>query len=214
MDTDQKGATVNGSRLASTRVRLDLFRPLSRSQRGRAFWIEGLWYLTKCLFFLSSLPWPNSLKVLLLRAFGARIGVGVRIKPRVNIHLPWNLAIGDHSWVGEEVTILNFEVVTIGSHCCISQQVYLCTGNHDYRDPAFAYRNAPIRLQDGVWLGALSFVAPGVNVGVDAVATAGSVVTTDLPAAMICSGNPCTPQRPRWSSEEARSSDPFPGSCV
>ena len=198
----------------TTRVRLDLFQPLNRAQRGRAFWIEALWYLAKCCFFLNPLPWPNSLKVALLRAFGARIGVGVRIKPRVNIHLPWNLVIGDHSWVGEEATILNFECVHIGAHCCISQRVYLCTGNHNYRDPAFAYRNAPIRLQDGVWLGALSFVAPGVSVGVDAVATAGSVVTTDLPAATICSGNPCRPQRPRWSSEEDHSNDVCAASCL
>lgn len=182
----------------STKVRLDLFQPLTAAQRGRPFWIEALWYFVKRIFFLSSLPWPSALKGILLRSFGARIGTGVRIKPRVNIHLPWNLRVGDHSWIGEEVTILNFEAVTVGAHCCISQRVYLCTGNHNYRDPAFAYRNAPIVLGDGAWLGALSFVGPGSTLGVDAVVTAGSIVTTDLPAAMVCSGNPCTPQRPRW----------------
>lgn len=120
------------------------------------------------------------------------------IKPRVNIHLPWRLTIGDHSWIGEEVFILNFEAVMIGRHACLSQRSFLCTGNHDFRDPAFSYRNAPITIGDGAWIGAQSFVAPGTTIGTDAVATAGSIVTTDLPPSQICSGNPCTPIKPRW----------------
>jgi ribosomal protein L3 len=34
----------------------------------------------------------------------------------------------------------------------------------------------------------------------EAVVTAGSVVTRSLPPAMICSGNPCAPVKPRWSA--------------
>jgi putative colanic acid biosynthesis acetyltransferase WcaF len=138
----------------------------------------------------------------MLRWFGAKVGQGVYIKPRVNIHLPWKLAIGDHTWIGEEVFILNFEPVTIGEHCCISQRAFLCTGNHDYRDPAMSYRNAPITIGPGAWVGAQVFVAPGVTVGSEAVVTAGSVVVTDLPAAMVCSGNPCAPRKPRWKDAD------------
>jgi putative colanic acid biosynthesis acetyltransferase WcaF len=120
------------------------------------------------------------------------------IKPRVNIHLPWKLVIGDYTWIGEEVFILNFEPVTIGSNCCISQRAFLCTGNHDYRDIAMSYRNAPIRIEDGAWVGAQCFVGPGVIMAREAVATAGSIVLKNLPEAMICSGNPCVHLKPRW----------------
>jgi putative colanic acid biosynthesis acetyltransferase WcaF len=39
-------------------------------------------------------------------------------------------------------------------------------------------------------------VAPGLTIGTDAVVTAGSVVVRDLPAGMVCQGNPCVPVRP------------------
>ncbi|RYZ22406.1 MAG: colanic acid biosynthesis acetyltransferase WcaF, partial [Sphingobacteriales bacterium] len=41
------------------------------------------------MFFLSALPFPYRFKAWLLRMFGAKIGRGVIIKPRVNIHFPW-----------------------------------------------------------------------------------------------------------------------------
>ena len=134
----------------------------------------------------------------LLRVFGARIGRGVVIKPRVNVHFPWKLEIGDHAWIGEEVFILNLEPVTIGMHCCISQRAFLCTGNHDYRAEDMRYRNRPIFIADGGWVGAQVFIGPGVIIGRETVITAGSVVTRDQPPQMVCGGNPCGPRGPRW----------------
>lgn len=166
--------------------------------RGQPFVIEAAWYLLKCALFLNPLPVPSKLKCRVLRWFGARVGRGVVIKPRVNIHFPWKLTIGDHAWIGEEVFILNFEPVSIGAHCCISQRAFLCTGNHDYRDPAMPYRNLPIDVQDGAWVGAQVFVGPGVTVGSEAVLSAGSIVTKNIPAAVVCAGNPCLPLRDRW----------------
>jgi putative colanic acid biosynthesis acetyltransferase WcaF len=181
-----------------SRVRNDLFDATQGLDRGRSRWIEASWYLTKCLVFLSAWPFPSSLKCAILRWFGARIGRGVVIKPRVNIHFPWKLVIGDFSWIGEEVFILNFEPVTIGAHCCISQRAFLCAGNHDFRKPDMPYRNRPIIIEDGAWVGAQVVVSPGVTIGTEAVITAGSVVTKSQPANMVCSGNPCAATKRRW----------------
>ena len=181
-----------------TKVRNDLFDAAKGLDRGRPKPVEAVWYLLKCAFFLSPLPFPSRLKCALLRAFGARVGRGVVLKPRINIHFPWKLSIGDHVWIGEEVFILNLEPVTIGAHCCISQRAFICTGNHDYRRPDMAYRSQPIVIEDGAWVGAQVFVSPGVTIGTDAVIAAGSVVTRSLPAEMVCSGNPCVPVKPRW----------------
>lgn len=180
-------------------VRNDLFDARRGLNRGRCIIIEALWIVLKNIFLLSPFPWPSIFKVSLLRLFGAKVGVGVVVKPRVNIHMPWKLSVGAHTWIGEEVFILNFEPVTIGSNCCISQRAFLCTGNHDYRDIAMRYRNAPIMIGDGAWVGAQVFVAPGVVIHNEAVASAGSVVTHDLPSAMVCGGNPSIPIRARWS---------------
>lgn len=164
--------------------------------------MEALWYLLKCAFYLSPLPWPSRFKCAVLRRFGARIGTGVVIKPRVNIHFPWKLSVGDFTWLGEEVFILNFEPVVIGAHCCISQRAFLCTGNHDYRRPEMPYRNHPITIADGAWVGAQVFVGPGVMIGTDGVITAGAVVAKSQPPGMVCGGNPCAPIRSRWPSPE------------
>lgn len=69
------------------------------------------------------------------------------------------------------------------------------------------YRSAKIDIKDGAWIGAQVFVGPGVTVEVDAVATAGSVVTRNLPPEMICAGNPCVPTKPRWKSANAPQAD-------
>jgi putative colanic acid biosynthesis acetyltransferase WcaF len=185
-------------------MRLDTFDPADGLDRGRSKLTELLWYLLKCVFFLSPLPWPQPLKRALLKGFGAKVGPGLVIKPRVNIHLPWKLELGEHVWLGEEVFILNFEPVRIGSHCCISQRAFLCTGNHDYRKPSFPYRNQPIAIGPGAWVGAMCFVAPGAGLEAEAVTVAGSVVLETMPAATICGGNPCQPLRPRWRGENAQ----------
>ncbi len=180
------------------KTRLDQFDPTRGLDRGTSKSVEMIWYLLKCVFLLSALPWPSGLKIALLRAFGAKIGCGVVIKPRVNVHFPWKLEVGDHAWIGEEVFILNFEPVHIGANACISQRAFLCTGNHDFRDPAFSYRNAPIMIGDGVWVGASVFVGPGVEIGAETVVAAGSVVTRNLPENAVCSGNPAVERGVRW----------------
>lgn len=187
--------------MSPPRVRNDLFDARLGFERGRPVVVFALWQVVKWAFFKTTFPWPSGLKVWALRAFGARVGVGVCIKPRVNIHLPWKLEIGDHAWIGEEAFILNFEPVVIGAHACVSQRAFLCGGNHDYRDPAMKYRNGPIVIGAGAWVGAQGFVAPGVRIGDEAVVTACSVVLRDLPAGMICSGNPCVPVKARWASK-------------
>jgi putative colanic acid biosynthesis acetyltransferase WcaF len=184
-----------------SRVLLDTFDAGQGLVRGRSTQVEAIWYVLKCLFFLSPLPWPSVLKVRLLRIFGAKVGRGVVLKPRLNIHFPWKLELGEHVWLGEEVQILNFEPVVIGSHTCVSQRAFLCAGNHDFRSPSFDYRNAPITVGEGCWVGASCFVGPGVTLGNECVTMAGSVVTHDLPAGMICRGNPCEVVKGRWKGE-------------
>lgn len=184
--------------MPGTIVRNDLFNPRQGLDRGRSRLVEAMWYLCKCFLFLTPLPVPSQFKCSVLRLFGARIGKGVVIKPQVKILFPWKLTVGDHAWIGEEVFILNFEPVTIGAHCCISQRAFLCGGSHNYRQPEMPYRNGPISVKDGAWVGAQVFVAPGVTIGVETVVTAGSVVTRDLPSKMVCSGYPCLPFKERW----------------
>lgn len=180
------------------KVDLSKFKPENGLNRGRSRVIELCWYLTKMAFFLTAFPWPSGIKNIILRSYGAKVGKGVIIKPRVNIHFPWKLNIGNHSWIGEEVFILNFEPIKIGDNVCISQRSFLCGGNHDYKDSAFRYRNAPIIIEDEVWVGAQTFIAPNVKIEKGTVLTAGSIVYDSQPPNLICSGNPCKPKKSRY----------------
>jgi putative colanic acid biosynthesis acetyltransferase WcaF len=134
---------------------------------------------------------PSSgVRVRLLRLFGASIGTGVVIKPGVRIKYPWLLTVGDHSWIGEDCWIDNLATVRIGNNACLSQGSYLCTGNHDWSDPAFGLIVKPITLADGSWVGAKAMICPGVDLGVESIAAAGSVVMKSIPAGEIHAGNP------------------------
>ena len=53
-----------------------------------------LWYYVNIIFQNKLIPF-NSIKIFLLKFFGAKLGEGVIIKPGVNIKYPWNLKIGD-----------------------------------------------------------------------------------------------------------------------
>ncbi|QJD96957.1 colanic acid biosynthesis acetyltransferase WcaF [Mucilaginibacter robiniae] len=188
---------MNNTLSRSSRVRLDEFNPAGFN-RGASKFKEVTWYFCKMLFFLTAMPFPNGFKISILKWFGAKVGAGVIIKPRVNIHFPWKLEIGNHVWIGEEAFILNFEKVTIGDHACLSQRAFLCGGNHDFRDPAMPYRNGPITLCQGVWIGAGCFIAPNITIDIDSVITAGSVVTQNVQANSIYRGNPAVFIKPRW----------------
>jgi putative colanic acid biosynthesis acetyltransferase WcaF len=165
--------------------------------RGAPAWKELAWLYARRFFFDHSVLPINGVRRKVFRAFGAQMGVNTTIKPRVRVHFPWKLYTGDNVWLGEEVYVLNLAPVTIGSNVCISQRAFLCTGSHDWSDPSFRLTTAPIVIEEGAWISAGVFVGPGVTIGRNAVATACSVVLKDLPANMICSGNPCEPVKER-----------------
>lgn len=180
------------------KVRLDLFNSQIGLDRGASKAKEISWYLVKVIFFLSAIPYPSKFKVFILELFGAKIGKGLVIKPRVNIHFPWKLIIGDNVWIGEEVFLLNFELLTIGNNVCISQRAFLCGGNHDYRKVEMPYRNGPITLEQGSWVGANVFVGPNVIIRTNSIITAGSVITQTSEKNGIYRGNPAQLIKNRW----------------
>lgn len=147
--------------------------------KGRPLVIQALWLMVSRLIVMK---WwcPGSVRVSILRLFGAQIGKGTLIRSDVKIHWPWKLTIGDHTWIGEEAWILNLEPVSIGSNTCISQAAFLCTGSHDRTSPTFEFDNAPIVVGDSVWVAARATVLRGVQIADGATVGAGALVTGDV----------------------------------
>ena len=156
-----------------------------------------LWGMFAAVFYRST-PRPfHAWRAFVLRCFGARLGSGCHFYPQVTIWAPWNLEAGDQVVVGNGANLYNMAKITIGRRAVISQGAHLCTGTHDYESEGFELFAKPITVGDHAWIAAESFVHPGVNIGEGAVVGARSVVTRDMPAWMVCSGNPCRPIKPR-----------------
>jgi putative colanic acid biosynthesis acetyltransferase WcaF len=172
---------------------LDIAKNRSEKKWTRAeLFGRVLWALVLPLFrFSPRLFW--GWRVLLLQAFGARVGQHVRIDPSVRIFLPWNLRIGDWSSIGFDVLVYNLGVVSIGKNVTISQRAHLCAGSHDYRTPAMTLLKPPISVSDDVWVCADAYVGPGVSIGSAAIVAARAVVIKDVAAGTIVGGNPAVP---------------------
>jgi putative colanic acid biosynthesis acetyltransferase WcaF len=158
--------------------------------RGVPLWKELAWWVARSLLFAPWFPVPSSLKVAALRCFGAKVGAGVVIRSRVNITFPWRLEVGDHVWIGDEVYILSLAQVRIGSNVCISQRAFLCTGSHDFSAKSFDLVTGEIEIGEGCWVGAQSFVGPGVQFGRGSRCLAGAVVARSVPEGTTVGGVP------------------------
>lgn len=156
-----------------------------------------LWYFVGEPLFRSHWLPASTFKVWILRCFGTQIGQQVRIKPGVRVKFPWRLSVGDYVWIGENAWLDNVAPITIESHVCISQDVYLCTGNHDWSHPDFKLIPSSIHIEQGCWIAARATIGPGVTVGRGAVLCLGSVAGRSLQPMTIYAGNPAQPIKQR-----------------
>ncbi|HLH56610.1 MAG TPA: putative colanic acid biosynthesis acetyltransferase [Verrucomicrobiae bacterium] len=150
----------------------------------RAFWVIGA-----VLFRISPRPcfgWRRWL----LRRFGAAIGREVHLDPTCRISMPWNLAVGDWTAIGEDVLIYNLGRIEIGERVTISHKAHLCAGTHNYRCEDFPLLKPPIEVGDLSWICSSAFIGPGVRIGIGAVVGAAAVVTRDISAWSVVAGNP------------------------
>ena len=131
------------------------------------------WYLINISLINNRLP-LSKIKIF-LKLFGAKIGYGVIINSNINIKFPWNLVVGNNCWLGSDVWIDNTEDVVIENDCCISQGVYIVTGNHDFKK-VFDYYGKKIKIESHSWIGAKSIICPGANIKKDSFIKIGSIV--------------------------------------
>ncbi len=169
----------------------------SRFDRGRPGLYILIWWLVQGIVFPLTLHNLDGVRCGILRAFGAKIGKGVKIRPTARFTYPWKVEIGDWSWIGDDVVMYSLDRISIGSHCVVSQKTYLCTGSHDIQDRAFGLLTAPIIIEDGAWIASDCFLAPGVNIGANTVIGARSNVLKSISSGQVAWGNPCRPQYPR-----------------
>ena len=167
---------------------------LSKAPGERAAWdrpriVVYLWAVAELVFVTNAWQISSSLRVRVLRLFGAEIGEGVIYRPRTRVKFPWKLHIGDRSWIGEGVWIHNQDHVYIGSDVSISQETMITTGSHAHRtDMALIMR--PVTIEDGAWITSRCMILGGVTIGRSALVGPMTVVKQDVePNSVIGQGD-------------------------
>lgn len=151
-------------------------------------WRKQLWPCLGAPLVASTWVSSSSLKVFILKLFGARLGRGVRVSPGIQVRCPWYLTVGDYSSLGSNLCIENLAAVTIADQVCLAQGVGLYTGRHCPQ---------PISIQAHSWLAPQTTLGPGVTVGEGAILDAGGVATQSLQPWTIYRGNPAQVVQPR-----------------
>ena len=138
----------------------------------------------------------NKYRVLVLRLFGAHIDWSAFVHQRARIAHPWNLTMGPGTCLGDAAHAYNLAPITLCAGATVAQEAYLCTASHDFSIPSNPLIVAPITIEDNAFIGARSFVLPGLTVGTSAIVGACSVVTRNVLPYQTVAGNPARPIRP------------------
>ena len=160
--------------------------PWTVATRARLLLWEYSWIL-----LCSWTPKPaNPWRLLILRAFGARIKGRPFVHQRARIQIPWNVELHNRACVGDRSNLYSVERILLDEDSVVAQEAYLCTATHDFGDANLPLLSAPIEVHSGAFIGARAFVLPGITIGERAVVGACSVVTRDVGAGARVRGNP------------------------
>jgi acetyltransferase-like isoleucine patch superfamily enzyme len=108
---------------------------------------------------------------------------------------PPALIVGRRCLLGRGIGIVAHERIVIEDDVFTGHYVYITDQNHGYEDldtpiGTQLWRNAPVRIGAGSWLGHGSVVLPGSDIGRHVVVAAGAVVSGTVPDNSVVGGIP------------------------
>ena len=124
--------------------------------------------------------------------FGAG-GDSVWMQPPFFCDYGSNIELGERVFFNCNCVVLDVCRVRIGSFTLFGPAVQIYTPMHPL-DADLRRRQEfgkPVEIGPDVWIGGGAIILPGVRIGSRAVVGAGSVVTRDVPEAVLAAGNPC-----------------------
>jgi maltose O-acetyltransferase len=124
------------------------------------------------------------------RAAGIKIGKGSTIHTRARFYDPKNIMIGEDTIIGEGVVLDGRDKLMIGNHVDVASEVMIYNSEHDVNDESFMATNAPVKIEDYVFIGPRVIILAGVTIGRGAIVGAGAVITKDVPPYAIVGGVP------------------------
>jgi len=156
-----------------------------------------VWHFVWPLFCVWTPKPLNPWRLMWLRLFGCKIYGRPFVHQRARIQIPWHITLHEECAVGDRANLYSLGNIELGPRSVIAQEVYLCTGTHDFDDPKQTLITADIKIGTDVFVGARAFVMPGICIGDEAIVGSCSVVTKDVGDRMIVAGNPARLVRSR-----------------
>lgn len=154
--------------------------------RIKSIWLELIVFklhLTGCI------P-SHCYRKFVYRLFGIKIGRGSTLHMKARFYDPRNISIGEDSIIGEGAVLDGRDKLVIGNHVDIATDVMIYNSQHDVNQENFVATNAPVKIEDYVFIGPRAIILAGVTVGRGAIIGAGAVVTKDVPPYAIVGGVP------------------------
>lgn len=139
-------------------------------------------------------------------------GPNLRLGPQARIFNPANVTVGRNCFIGNKARLYAWnDRITIGDNVLVAAEVLITTRNHGFEDTEVAmadqgYRNAPVTIEDDVWIGFRSIILAGVTVGRGSILAANAVVTKDVAPHSIVGGVPARLIRKRTDSNDDQES--------
>lgn len=166
-----------------------------RTPESRAFTanVERAWRLVERINRLSALD-LDAIRAAFAELTASPVNPTLRLVPPFRTEHGLNLRVGRDVFINHDCTIMDLGGVEIGDEVLIGPNVQIITTGHPL-DPETRRSTIvadPIRIEQGVWIGAGATVLGGVTVGRDAVVAAGAVVTKDVPPRTMVAGVPAT----------------------
>lgn len=163
------------------------------------------------LFIIFAWKCWRRLCLVAVRPLFSRCGAKVVLNPFDTFSYS-SIAIGNHVFIGKgAIFSASQSSITIGNGVMLGPRVTIMGGNHnisqvgqwmtDVRDK-LPSDDAPIVIEDDVWIGAGAIILKGVTISRGSVIAAGSVVTRSVPQFSVAGGVPCKVLRPRFDAAE------------
>lgn len=149
------------------------------------FWLMILNWVTWCPF------WTIRKAFFLLS--GVKLGRKSKLHCGCWFFDPRGIKIGEGTIIGYRTFLDGREKLEIGDHVDIASEVMIYNSEHDIHAEDMRAVEAPVKIEDYVFIGPRAIILPGVKIGKGAVVAAGAVVTKDVPEKTIVAGVPAKP---------------------
>jgi len=150
------------------------------------YWLD---FRLMCLRWVGNIPF-HSIRKVFYSLSGVKIGTGSTVHMWANFFQPKNISIGEDTIIGDHAFLDGRNKLKIGNHVDIASSVMIYNSEHDIISEDFHAIDAPVKIEDYVFIGPRVIILPGVKIGKGAIVSAGAVVTKDVQPFKIVGGIP------------------------